>query len=156
MDVSTVGAVAQIAEAGLVAVTVIFIWYELRETQRMTRTANTHKLFESLTPFYMAAMQDRDLLRLYGASSNDIAKLDDIDRLRHRAIHLWWLSVFENFYRQAQGGFVERGYAEGWDRSLAAFVRSPGITAIWPSARHQFDAAFVAHVDDLQKAGATA
>jgi hypothetical protein len=156
MDISTLGAVAQIAEAGLVAVTVIFIWYELRETQRMTRAANTHKLFESLTPFYMAAMQDRDLLRLYGASGEDIAKLDSIDRLRHRAIHLWWLSVFENFYRQAQGGFVERGYAEGWDRSLAAFVCSPGITAIWPSARHQFDAAFVAHVENLQKAAVTA
>ena len=122
----------------------------------MTRAANTHKLFESLTPFYMAAMQDRDLLRLYGASAEDIAKLDGIDRMRHRAIHLWWLSVFENFYRQAQGGFVERGYAEGWDRSLAVFVRSPGIAAIWPSARHQFDAAFAAHVEALQNADATA
>jgi hypothetical protein len=156
MDLSSLGAVAQIAEAAFVAITVLFIWYELRETQRMTRAANTHKLFESLTPFYMAAMQDRDLLRLYGASSDDIAKLDDIDRLRHRAIHLWWLSVFENFYRQAKGGFVERGYADGWDRSLAAFVRSPGITAIWPSARHQFDAAFVAHVEQLQNANVTA
>ena len=155
MDLSSIGVIAQIAEAVLVAVSVIFIWYELRETQRMTRAANTHKLFESLTPFYMAAMQDRDLLRLYGASAETIAELDGIDRMRHRAIHLWWLSVFENFYRQAQAGFVERGYAEGWDRSLAAFVRSPGIIAIWPSARHQFDAAFVAHVEVLQKAGVT-
>ena len=131
MDLSTVGAIPQLAEAGLVAVTVIFIWYELRETQRMTRAANTHKLFESLTPFYMAAIQDRDVVRLYGASAADIEQLDGIDRLRHRAIHLWWLSVFENFYRQAQGGFVERGYAEGWDKSLGAFARSPGVIATW-------------------------
>ena len=156
MDVTTTAAIAQIAEAVLVAVTVVFIAFELRETQRMTRAANTHKLFESLTPFYMAAMQDRDLLRLYGASTEEIAKLDGIDRLRHRAVQLWWLSVFENFYRQAQGGFVERGYAEGWDRSLAAFANSPGVTAIWPTARHQFDAAFVAHVEELQKASASA
>src|SRR5262249_15534991 len=151
-ELSTISAVAQIAEALLVAVTVIFIAYELRETQRITRAANTHKLFETLTPFYMAAMQDRDLLRLYGASAEEIVRLDPIDRLRHRAVVLWWLSVFENFYRQAKGGFVERGYAEGWDRSLAGFVRSPGVAAIWPTARYQFDPAFVAHVEDFQKA----
>lgn len=64
MNLGDWASVAATAEAIFVILSVLFIWYELRQNRKLTRVANVQTLVELSSPLHMQLIQDRGMVEL--------------------------------------------------------------------------------------------
>jgi hypothetical protein len=140
---------AQILNVVLVAVSVFFIWREVRETARLTRANNTHKMTESSSAFYLLIAQDKEVAAIWEQGSNDYFSLADIDRYRYLSLMNWWLNFYENIYLQQRGKLLDESYFQAWSRELHRLVTAPSFTTIWNEMRESYSADFIRYVEQI-------
>ncbi len=142
---SNVAALFNIAGSASLVVTVLFLFRELRENNRLARAANVQALVGLSGPFYMALVQDRQLAEL-SAKGVRGADFDEVDRQRYQNLLICWLTFYENIFYQRRQGLLDRHAFEPWRRELAIFLRRQKVAAHWDDIRDLFQAEFAAHV----------
>src|SRR5262245_278295 len=86
---------------------VFFIWYQIRQNNRLTRAANTQSLVQLSAPFLIQLSQDRKLAELWVHGTKDYATMDEVEQFRYQQLLFWWLIHHENIYYQYHNGLVD-------------------------------------------------
>jgi hypothetical protein len=92
--------VASIANIILLAISVVIIWYELRQNNKLTQAANVHRLAELASPFNLQLIQDPEMAEMWLKGADQFGAWDEVKQFRYRALLIWWLLFHENIYYQ--------------------------------------------------------
>ena len=135
-------------------VSVFFIWYQIREHNRLTRAANTQSLVELSSPFLLQLSQDRRLAELWVNGTKNFDTMDGVDRFRYQQLLFWWLILHENIYYQYHSGLVDEILFRGWQTELQAFIRDKRIGLFWEGEmKRYFRADFQRSIEEMIRLG---
>lgn len=141
--------IAAILQAVLLPVSLLFVWYQLRQQTRLTRAANTQALVELSSPFNLQLIQDRKFAELWVHGSSLLQGMDEVDRYRFKSLLIWWLIFHENIYYQWTENLIDEPTYKAWNEDLKGFVKVMDLDKHWPDIRGFCQAGFVQHVDKL-------
>jgi hypothetical protein len=152
MTLSDFANLATIVQGIFVIVSIGFIWYQLRETTRLARAANTQALVTLSLPFYLQVAQDREMTALwFQHGAKEWNKMDEIDKARHRELLLWWLIFHENVYHQWKKKLIDDETYTTWGRGLEDLMEHTPKEC-WEDlmSTTPFEASFVEHLHQLR------
>jgi len=144
-----IAGVATIITAIFVIISVWCIWRQLRESTRLTRSANAQALVEISAPFALGLAQDRSMAELWVRGAHDFMALDEVDQHRYRNLLTWWLILQENIYYQYQKRLLDADIYWAWDADLMKFVREQNLAFHWGEMKSNFLSEFALHVQAL-------
>ncbi len=149
MSLSDLASIAIIAQGIFFIVSIILVWYQLRENTQLVRAANTQKLVELSAPFNLQLAQDRGLAELWIVGAQRLDDLDEIDRDRYFNLLTWWLMMHENIYHQWSKKLIDKDTYESWTRDLEYFARRQHLGNFWERMSTYFEASFATHVTEI-------
>jgi hypothetical protein len=121
-----------------VIISVFFIWYQIKERNRLTRATITQSLVELSSPFLIQLSEDRKLAELWVNGSKNFEAMDEVDRFRYQQMLFWWLILHENIYYQHHNGLVDEKVYEGWNVELEQFIHAKQIGLFWDKDMKRF------------------
>ena len=130
-ELESLAKLAPIVQTVAFIVSVIFVWIQIRESNRLTRLANNRTSFQLASPYLLQMFQDRKLaeLRLNGAKNYEA--LDEVDQFRYIELLFWWLILHDDIYYQYQNGLMDDKMYQGWDHELQEFIRENDLGVHW-------------------------
>jgi hypothetical protein len=149
MSLSDLASIAIIAQGIFFIVSIILVWYQLKENTKLIRTANTQKLVELSSPFNLQIAQDRELAGLWLQGAQHLDALDDIDRERYFNLLTWWLQLHENIYHQWSKKLIEEDTFISWTRDLEYFMRRQKLGNHWPRMKTYYESSFAEYVTKI-------
>ena len=148
MSLSDLANIATIAQGIFVIVSISFIWYQLRETTRLTRAANTQNLIGLSSPYNLQLMHDREVITLLIDGAKQYDKMDTVDKRRYHEVLVWWLMLHENIYHQWRERLLNKETYIAWAHDLENFVAEQ-LSQHWDSMKASFEPSFAAHVSQI-------
>jgi hypothetical protein len=146
MALSDLASIAIIVQGLLFIISIGLLWYQLRENTKLIRAANTQKLVELSTPFYLQLAQDRSLTELWSQAPQHIDELDELDKTRYNNLLTWWLMLHENIYHQWRNKLIDGETFSSWTRDLEYFASRQQLANRWTQLNGYFEASFAEHV----------
>jgi hypothetical protein len=146
MSLNDLASIAIIVQGIFLVVSVILVWYQLKENTKLIRTSNTQKLVELSSPFNLQIAQNRELAALWLQGPQHLDDLDEIDRERYFNLLSWWLVLHENIYHQWSKKLIEEDTFISWTRDLEYFARRQNLGKHWDRLSTYFEASFADHV----------
>ena len=130
-ELQALATIAGIIQTIFFILSVFFIWYQIREHNRLTRAANTQSLVALSSPFLLQLSQDRKLAELWVNGTKNYETMDEVEQFRYLQLLFWWLILHENIYYQYHNGLVDEKIYQGWKRELQEFIRAKRIDLFW-------------------------
>ncbi len=153
MSLDVLANAATIVEAIFVIISVVFIWHEIRQSNKLTKAANVQALAELSSPFNMQLIQDRQMAEFWHKGASQFDQMDEIDQQRYTDLLTWWLILHENIYYQYTKGLIDKDSYAAWSYDLEKFVKMQNLGRHWESMRITYQPKFAEHVNELiQKA----
>ncbi len=149
MSLNDLSSLAIIVQGIFFVVSIILVWYQLRENTALVRTANTQKLVELSSPFMLELAKDRELAKLWRQGAQDIKVLDEIDRERYFSLLTWYLVMHENIYHQWSKHLIDADTFISWTRDLEYYVKRQNIGVYWEQLSDFFESSFATHVTTI-------
>jgi len=149
MTLNNLASVAVIVQGMLFVISIVLVWYQLRENTKLVRAANTQKLVELSTPFNFQLAQDRGLAELWLQATHHFEELDEIDRSRYFNLLTWWLMLHENIYHQWRNKLIEEDTYNSWTRDLEYYTKTQKLGNHWTLLNGFFEASFAEHVSAI-------
>ena len=146
MSLNDWASIAIIVQGSLFIVSLALVWYQLRANTELVRAANTQKLVELSTPFYLQLAQDRALTELWQKGTHHDKGLDEVDKERYFSLLTWWLMIHENIYHQWRKKLIDEDTYNSWTRDLEYFARRQQLGTYWDRLQGYFEASFAEHV----------
>lgn len=152
MKVEEFAAYAQIFESAVVAISVVAILMQLRQSVKLAKSANTQSLVSLVSPFNMGLIQDpmmaeywQDGAELYQSKH----RMNKVQRYQYKMMLMWWLVFHENVYYQNKQGLLEPTVYEGWRADLRDFLVRQHMYLHWPEMKQIFQYEFSNHIEAL-------
>ena len=149
MNLSDWANIATIVQGVFVIVSLGFVLYQLRESTRLTRAANTEKLVELTSPFHLQLVQDPETARLWVKGVKEWNTMDEVDKERYYTLLSFWLVFHENIYHQEKQGLLDKVTFTTWTNDLKYFIRQQHLKSRWPEMREFYEPSFVEYIDTL-------
>jgi hypothetical protein len=130
--------IASLIQGIFFIISVFFIWYQIREHNRLTRAAMTQSLVELSSPFLIQLSQDRKLAELWLNGTKNYETMDEVEQFRYQQLLFWWLILHENIYYQYYNGLVDEKLYQGWKIELQEFLRAKQIGLFWDKDMKRF------------------
>ena len=153
MNLSDWANIATIVQAVLVPVSIgistYFVLYQLRESTRFTRAANTEKLVELISPLHLQLVQDRETARLWVQGADQWNTMDEVGKERYSGLLNFCLVFHQNIYHQHKQGLLDEETFTAWTNDLKAFIKYQHLKRRWPDLREYLEPSFVKYIDGL-------
>ena len=149
MSWSDLASIATIVQGFAVIISLIFVWFQLRQTTQLTRAANTEKLVELVSPLHLQLVQDQETARLWAQGADEFDAMDKVDKERYYALLMFWLVFHQNIYHQHKRGFLDDDTFTGWTYDLKYFVEYQHLKRRWPELGKYHEPSFVKYIDGL-------
>lgn len=152
MSLSLLADLSTIIQAVFVAISLGFIWYQLRQANKLARAANVQALTEQAAAFNSLLYQDEKLAKLWYSSGENLEKTGNTaDRQRYREMLVQWLIFHQNIYYQWQQGLLDKDIYIGWDVDLKFTVHRHNLAIVTKDIKSSFPGSFGAYIFKLQK-----
>jgi hypothetical protein len=149
MDWEKAANIATVVEAIVVAVSIFFIWKQLRQQTKLIRIANTQALVDISSPFNLELIKDPKMAALWVRGSKDYDTFDEVGQYQYKSLLIWWLIFQENiFYQRREGMLDDKTYAP-WDYDLRLFITQQNLGERWSELKDAFQAEFRDYITDL-------
>ncbi|HLN26511.1 MAG TPA: hypothetical protein VK395_02060 [Gemmataceae bacterium] len=140
--------------AGVAAATsVLVLFREVRENNKLAKAANTQSLVELSSPFYMGLIHDRQMAELFLRGREGYAEMDNVDKYRYRHLLIWWLVFHENIYYQFRKGLLDQHSYKPWAEDLKIFSKQQNLRSQWEGLKSLFQDDFSRHLEQLLNGG---
>ena len=149
MSLNDLASIAIIVQGTLFIVSIFLFWYQLQENTKLIRAANTQKLVELSTPFYLRLAQDRALTEIWRQGTQHFEDLDEVDRERYFSLVTWWLMLHESIYHQWRKKLIDEDTFHSWTRDLEYFTKRQQLGDHWDRLGAYFEASFSQHVSSI-------
>lgn len=138
--------VAQVLEAIIVAISVIFIWFQLRQQTKLSKVANAQALFELTAPFNMEVIKERNMAQLIFEGHKHYDSFDEVDKFRYRGALTWRLTFQELMYYQNQKGLLDSSIYHAWEDDFKAFIDRRQLKLRWSELEQYYNPEFRGYV----------
>jgi hypothetical protein len=145
--------IATVVEAIIVAVSINFIWKQLRQQTKLTRIANTQALVDISSPFNLELIKDPKMAALWVRGSKDYGTFDEVAQYQYKSLLIWWLIFQENVFYQRREGLLDEKIYASWDYDLRFFVTQQNLRERWGELKNAFQAEFRDYVTGLINEG---
>jgi hypothetical protein len=110
--------VAQVVEAVVVVVSLLFIAAQLRQTTELAKAENVRELTTHTIAFNASLYQDPGLITLWYGFGQNLDPMKPGDRLRYREMLTQWLLLHMNIYFQWKRGLLAPEIYHPWWEDL--------------------------------------
>jgi hypothetical protein len=141
--------IATIIQSILVVISLIFVWYQLRENTRLTRAANSQKFVELSSSYNLQLIQDREMATLWEEGNGLWDKMDAIDRGRYKNLLIWWLLLHESIYHQWRKNLLDTETYNAWEHDLRHFIKTKNVSFHWNDMKGAFETGFAQHISQI-------
>jgi hypothetical protein len=131
IDIQFWESIANILEAIFLIISVVFIWLQIRERNRLTRIANKHTFFQLSSPFMMQLAQDRHFAELWFKGIKQYEAMDEVDQFRYHQLLFWLLTLYDDMYYQKQNDLMDEQMSRGWEVEMQYFLRDHQLKRFW-------------------------
>jgi hypothetical protein len=149
MNLSDWANIATIVQGVFVIVSIGFVLYQLRESTRLTRAANTEKLVELTSPFHLQLVQDEETARLWVQGAKEFDAMNKVDQQRYHGLLMFWLVFHQNIYHQHKHKLLDDDTFKAWTNDLKSFIQSQDLKQRWPEMKEFHEPSFVKYIDGL-------
>lgn len=120
--------VSTIVQGAVVVTSIGFILYQLWQTTRLARAANSQSLTEQAAAFNSLLFENPELAELWYSFGKDIESRTG--RLRYREMLVQWLLMHQNIYYQKRRGLLDSSIYDGWRRDLESTIRDHNLAIV--------------------------
>jgi hypothetical protein len=149
MNLSDWANIATIVQGVFVIVSIGFVLYQLRESTRLTKAANTEKLVELVSPLHLQLVQDRETAKLWVQGAKEFDFMDEVDKQRYDGLLMFWLVFQQNIYHQHKKKLLDDDTFTAWTNDLKLFIQYQHLERRWPDMKKYHEPLFVEYIDDL-------
>ena len=143
-----VGAVAVIATLGYLAV-------QIRQNTRSMKVFSNQLTDSSAATFNSLISQDKSTARLFRLGSQDLANLDEDERVQFHFLMYQWFDFIHRCFQQHREGNMDESQWKGVAAGVPVILAEPGIAQWWSTYHFSYSAQFVEFVGK-QASGAAA
>jgi hypothetical protein len=149
MNWQTSANIALTVQTFVIAVSVVFIWLQLRRQTRLARVANTQALVEISSPFNLELIKDPAIAALWINGARDYETFDEVKQYQYRSLLIWRLIFQENVFYQCQEGLLDKNIYASWDYDLQLFITQQNLKVRWTELKDMFQTEFRNYVTGL-------
>jgi hypothetical protein len=145
MNWEAIGAVAELAGALAVVVTLIYLSIQMRQTSKLLTSSLATANRESTNQLTGLLASDREALRVFWAGIEDRTTLEELDRLHFDAlISLYFEAILQSYQQAYEAGLVRAGW----------MLSQPGIHQYWDEygTADMYEGGFSTYISDRIKA----
>lgn len=138
-----------IVQSILVITSLVFIWFQLRQSAELTKAANAQALVEHFTNFNALLMENPDVASLWYAKGKQLQKEEEF--LRYRELLILWLIFHENVYYQYSRRLLDQQIYQSWYIDLQDTVREHNLKLLGVDLLQLFPGEFGQHILSLKR-----
>jgi hypothetical protein len=131
MNWEALGALAELAGAIGVVVSLLYLATQIRQNTRSVRIASHHGLMSEFRNIVRVLAQDPELGNLVKKGLEHPEQLSETDRPRFGSQLAGLIQLYEELYAHHRAGLVERDFWESRQRNLFYLISLPGPSAWW-------------------------
>ena len=144
MNWEALGAIGEVVAAVVVALTLIYLAIQLRQSNRATHAATMQAANDSFVNINLAIISDDALLKAISGTENPQSSED---KAKYHVIMLSMQRVRETMFMLAKAGTTDQ---RGWERlkpQIRSGLKNDYARAWWKSNSHAFTREFAAYMD---------
>jgi hypothetical protein len=149
MNWEALGAVAGIAGAVAVIVSLVYLAIQIHQSTRATRASTYQSIVLHGGAMLRAIMENPELADLVIKADQAGVELTPSEAFRYSAFASAVFRYYDSLYYHWRRGTLEQGQWHGFEEFLRGMLRSDGLVRWWHEHGHVFDPEFRAHVARL-------
>lgn len=151
MNWDAFGAMAELAGAIAVVLTLFYLSSQIRQSNRLGRRNEYNATLQQFSQFRMAIAQDEKFANLYLIGSQDYEALTDLQKLQFDELLAERFWNFLQIWDRVQSKTMDKDLWEPAGLAIAASLDAAGAHRWWELNQSQFPAAFIAEIDSLRE-----
>ncbi len=146
MNWEAVGAIGEMAGAGGVIVSLLYLAVQIKRQNVESRLAAMNELVHQRNIFYGAVAENGELATIWITGQENFDALDRVEKSRFFAdVGRTFMST-EGLLHQKLQGRLDPSMWSAVDRTMRDFCNCPGVKAFWPLRGHWFSDEFNAYI----------
>lgn len=142
----------------LVLASLVFIWYQLRQSVKLAKAANSQSLAEQALSFNSHVTQNPEVARIWFSRGQGLEK-DEFEgtfaKERYRELLVQWLILHENIHHQYQEGLLDSEIYQSWEADLKSTVETHDLSLFGDRLELIFRGPFGRHLAELRRRAGT-
>lgn len=148
MTLADLANISTIAQAILVIISLGFIWYQLRQSTKLAKAANSQALVEHAASFNAMLIESSELAKLWYLFGQNLSDATSV--VRYRELLVQWLIFHENIYYQWRKGLLDSETYNSWLEDLKHTVNNHNLELVSKDVRKIFPGKFGDHILELK------
>jgi hypothetical protein len=153
MNWDAIGALAELAGAFGVIVSLLYLGVQIRIQNRESRLNSVSESIRHFNDVLSGIAHDPDLCSIYVRGLSDFESLDPEERARFSAHVGRFFRVIEGLYEYHLEGRITLHSWEAMERTLKDIAGTPGTHAWWQSRAHWYGTPFQTYIFDILRSG---
>jgi hypothetical protein len=155
MTLEQVAIVSQIVAALGVIGSLIFVGFQIRQSNQMMRDSAIRHHAERIQSVSKAMFEVPDLAGIWLKGGESLEALSPEERVRFINLYVYILRMWEQLHLQSQSGMMDRQMWEANVNILRDIHQLPGAAAAWQVRRHLFSHRFQTFYENFVATGET-
>jgi hypothetical protein len=151
MNWEAIGTIAEVAAAGGVIISLLYLAKQIRAQTRESRLAAAHEIAEGFRDILLP-FADADLCEVFVRANTDFDGLTDAERVQMIAVNSRNIRVWEEAYHQFKGGRLDENIWNTIVRQYSSYLSAPSFLRVWELRSAFYDDEFREFVDSLDRA----
>ncbi len=149
MSLEQLASISTIVQAALVVISLLFIYFQLRQNAELAKAANTQALVEHAGAFNSMLIQNKDLATLWYSYGKEFKSV--VDAQRYRELIAQWLIFHEHIYYQHKKKLLDDMIYNSWHYDLKYTVQHHNLGALGQDIDTLFPGEFGHHLAQVSK-----
>jgi len=141
----TLDAIGNIGEAvgGLaVVVSLVYLAIQMRLNTASVRSATHQSIVATSATTNAVIAQDKELARIFRVGCENLASLDDDERVQFSFLVSQFIDIFENLYLHHVHGSLDDDFWRPREEAYLDLFRTPGFAHCWRERSSQYSSSF--------------
>ncbi len=147
MDLTSIGAVAQIVGTAAIIVSLFYLAMQIRHNVQAVRSATYQSIVSHISTVGRLFIDDPELGTLFAKSPEEMSELSPHEQGRFSGAVGFIFRHYDSVYYHYLSGALEEDQWEGFRHRLTEFLTIPAVAHWWPQARGAFSKKFATYVD---------
>lgn len=147
MNWEALGATGEIAGAVAVIVTLGYLAVQIRQNTLSAKVLGNQLVDSAAATFNSLISQDKSTARLFRLGSQDLANLDEDERVQFHFLMYQWFDFIHRCFQQHREGNMDESQWRGVAAGVPVILAEPGIAQWWSTYHFSYSAQFVEFVE---------
>ena len=143
MNWEALGAIGEIVGAVAVIVTLGYVAVQIRQNTLSAKVLGNQLVDSSAATFNSLISQDKSTARLFRLGSQDLANLDEDERVQFHFLMYQWFDFIHRCFQQHREGNMDESQWRGVAAGVPVILAEPGIAQWWSTRQLSYSTQFV-------------